>query len=219
MVHDNHLQLTRNSPGPAPARCPGSPCHCWEEGMAATGSRTPCGKKMYKCEGQKEKNIHMADFTFGCLNQIEHHSVTNTCKLCINKSKMYIPPPCQPQPHRWSQSLGTDLTWLCEWRPAGQGGRTRGGRSDNLSWRRKRWTRDTKWRREVIYEHKLDLRWCGPVSDVKNIDWRMVSVVGDHIDIVSPDKDKQMQKIIIILMTKVSFMMIKCSNCKDQEFL
>ena len=41
----------------------------------------------------------------------------------------------------------------------------------------------------------------------------MVSVVGDHIDIVSPDKDKQMQKIIIILMTKVSFMMIKCSNC------
>ena len=47
----------------------------------------------------------------------------------------------------------------------------------------------------------------------------MVSVVGDHIDIVSPDKDKQMQKIVIILMTKVSFMMIKCSNCKDQEFL
>ena len=95
MVHDNNLQLTRNSPGPAPARCPGSPCHCWEEGMAAIGSRTPCGKKMYKCEGQKEKNIHMADFTFGCLNQIEHHSVSNTCKLCkfiqINPKCIYLP--------------------------------------------------------------------------------------------------------------------------------
>ena len=121
-------------------------------------------KTRYNCEGQKEKNIHMADFTFGCLNQIEHHSVTNTCKLCINKSKMYIPPPCQPQPHRWSQSLETDLTWLCEWRPVGQGGRTRGGRSDNLSWKRwtlkmKKKTRETKWtqtRSEVVWT----CIWC-----------------------------------------------------------
>ena len=95
MVHDNNLQLTRNSPGPAPARCPGSPCHCWEEGMAAIGSRTPCGKNKVQLWRPKRKNIHMADFTFGCLNQIEHHSVTNTCKLCkfiqINPKCIYLP--------------------------------------------------------------------------------------------------------------------------------
>ena len=52
-------------------------------------------KTRYNCEGQKEKNIHMADFTFGCLNQIEHHSVSNTCKLCkfiqINPKCIYLP--------------------------------------------------------------------------------------------------------------------------------